>query len=137
MMRRAFMVVLLAVGLVQSASAQAPAWRFKWQAGQVLSYRVGDQTRAVEVNGDGTVETRNQVSLVKQWKVIAVDASGVATLQHSVASLRMETIAPSGQVLVFDSDKPAESTPVLREQMAKYMGVPLSTVRLDATGQLI
>src|SRR5207244_3271616 len=73
----------------------------------------------------------------KRWQVMAVDAAGVASLQMTLASLRMETKTPNGETLLFDSAKPAESTEALRDDMTKYIGPPLTVVRLDARGQLV
>ena len=136
MMLRALTAALVTLGWMQAASAQT-AWRFRWQAGQVLTYRVEQQTRSLEVDGDGKVETRTRLSLVKRWRVLAVDKAGVATLQHSLVSLRLQNTAPSGEVLLFDSTNPDKSDPQLREQMTPYVGVPLSTLSVDARGQLL
>jgi hypothetical protein len=120
----------------QPAQAQA-AWRFRWQTGQVLTYRVEQQTRSLEVDADGKVETKTKIRLVKRWQVLAVDKDGVATLSHSLVSLRLENTAPSGEVLLFDSADPAKSDPQLREQMTPLLGVPLSTLRVDGLGRLL
>src|SRR5262249_51206541 len=58
-------------------------------------------------------------------------------LQMTLASLRMETKTPTGETLLFDSAKPAESTEALRDDLSKYIGPPLTVVRLDARGQLV
>jgi hypothetical protein len=141
MLRALTPALVVVVSWVQSASAQPAsaqlAWRFRWQAGQVLTYRVEQQTRSFEVEGNGKIETRTRVNLVKRWRVLAVDKDGVATLQHSLVSLRMETTAPSGEKLLFDSANPDKSDPQLREQMTPYVGVPLSTLNVDAQGRLV
>src|SRR5262249_59777489 len=94
-MLRALTAALVVLGAARAAPAQA-AWRFRWQAGQVLTYPVEQQTRAVEVVGGSKSETKTKLSLIKRWKVLAVDAAGVATLQHSLDALRLETVAPHG-----------------------------------------
>jgi len=135
-MLRALTPVVVVLCATQAAPAQ-PAWRFRWQAGQVLLYRVEQQTRSLEVDADGKVETKTRVRLVKRWQVLAVDKDGVATLRHSLVSLRLENTAPSGETIVFDSSDPAKSDAQLREQMAPMVGVPLSTLRVDGRGRLI
>src|SRR5437588_12723046 len=55
----------------------------------------------------------------------------------TLASRRMETKTPNGETLLFDSAKPAESTEALRDDMTKYIGPPLTIVRMDARGQLV
>ncbi len=112
-------------------------WRFHWQAGQVLTYRVEQQTQAVEVTGEGKSETKTKLTLTKRWQVQAVDASGVATLQHSLVALRMETSTPGGDTLLFDSAALDKSDARLREQMGKFVGVPLATLRINALGKVV
>src|SRR5262245_25754192 len=77
--------------------------KFVWKTGQVLNYRVEQQTQANEVTKEGKSETKTKLSLVKRWQVQAVDGSGIATLQHSLTRLRMEMTTPSGEMMLFDS----------------------------------
>src|SRR5262245_58231341 len=51
--------------------------------------------------------------------------------------LRMETTTPSGETMVFDSADPEKSDPKLREEMSKYVGVPLATLRIDTHGHVV
>src|SRR5439155_24391881 len=44
---------------------------------------------------------------------------------------------PTGEALLFDSANPSGSHEQLREEMQKYIGPPLTVVRLDARGQLV
>ena len=99
------LTILTALAFAGVAPAQAP--QFRWQAGQVLTYRVSQSTTATETVKDGTLTTTTQLDLVKRWQVVAVDAAGTATLQMSLASLRMEIKPPTGEALLFDSADPA------------------------------
>jgi hypothetical protein len=74
---------------------------------------------------------------LKRWQVLGVDQAGVATLQLSVASLHFEVKTPKGDTLMFDSAQPDKSDPQLREQMAKYVGVPLAVLRVDSSGRVV
>src|SRR6266542_4046355 len=134
---RTLVPMLVVLCAVQVAPAQTTAWRFRWQTGQVLTYRVEQQTQAVEVLNGKRAETKTKTNLLKRWRVLSVDAAGVATLQHSLAALRIETTTPSGETLLFDSASPDKSSPSLREQLAKYVGVPLSTLRVDTWGRVV
>jgi hypothetical protein len=135
-MLRYWTLTLLAAGLwAGPASAQAP--QFRWHGGQVLTYRVAQTTSAVETLKDKTLTTTTQLDLVKRWQVIDVDASGTATLQMTLVSLRMETKPPSGEALLFDSTQPDKSHEQLRDEMGKYIGPPLTVVRIDARGHLV
>src|SRR5258708_633316 len=118
---RTLVPMLVLLSGVPSAFAQMAAWRFRWQAGQILTYRVEQQTQAVEVLNGTRAETKTKTNLLKRWHVLSVDAAGVATLQHSLAALRIETTTPSGETLLFDSASPDKSNPALREQMTKYV----------------
>src|SRR5262245_8166018 len=55
----------------------------------------------------------------------------------TLTKLRMENKPPTGDPLLFDSTDPAKSHEQLREEMAKYVGPPLTIVRIDARGRLV
>jgi hypothetical protein len=135
MTRGRSLAILAALTVTAGAPAQAP--QFRWRTGQVLTYKVSQTTAADETVGGQALTTTTQLDLVKRWQVLAVDAAGVATLQMSLASLRMETKPPAGEALLFDSARPAQSSEALREEMSKYIGPPLTVVRMDARGQLV
>src|SRR5579885_1561255 len=102
--------------------ALAGGVQFRWQPGQVLNYKV-EQTTAISDNAEGKkLETSTKLSNLKHWQVLEVDAAGTATLQMSLLALRIESKTPTGETLVFDSTKPAESNPQMREQLSKYVG---------------
>jgi hypothetical protein len=103
----------------------------------VLTYRVSQSTDAIETLKDQSLKTTTKLDLLKRWQVTAVDSSGIATLQMSLTSLRMENTAPNGEVMLFDSANLAKSHEQLREEMAKYVGQALAVVRIDPRGQLI
>ena len=128
---------LLALIVTGTASAQPADWRFRWQPGQTLYYRVQHTTCVSEVVGGNKVETKSKVILVRGWKVAAVDANGVATLEMSISAMRNEQTRPNGEVLVFDSREPDKSTPGLREQLAKMIGQTLVVVRVDGLGKVV
>src|SRR5262245_36055300 len=116
MVRRWNLSILAALSLAAAAHAQAP--QFRWRTGQALTYRVSQTTSAEETIGGQVMTTTSQLDLVKRWQVVAVDAAGAATLQMTLASLRMETKPPSGEALLFDSAKPSQSSEGLRDEMA-------------------
>lgn len=135
-MKRWAMAAVLLAWAAQDGMAQ-DAWRFRWQAGQVLTYRAEHQTKVAEVTAEGRSESKTTLTLTKRWQVQGVDASGIATVQHSLAALRMETATPRGETLLFDSAAPDKSDPRLREQLSKLIGVPLSTLRVNDRGKVI
>lgn len=136
-MRKLGLMVLLGLVLIRPATAREPAWRFRWQPGQVLPYRVEQTSTVSEVIGGKKTETNAKVTVLKRWQVLDVDAQGVATLKLTLAALRSEQTRPDGQRLLYDSSDPDKSAPELREQMAKYLNQPLAVVRVNARGQVI
>ena len=127
-------VLLTAAALASAEAVPAP---LHWQAGQVLTYRVEQATLASDTTGDGKVESRTKLNLLKRWQVVSVDAAGMATLQLSLASLRLETTTPGGDKLLFDSIEPEKGTPELRQQLSAFVGKPLALLRVDGQGRVI
>jgi hypothetical protein len=136
---RVMMMVVAATMLGSTAGVQAQesAWKFRWKKGQTLTYRAEMTTQTNEIVPDGKLDTKSMMRLTKRWQVLDVDESGVATVQSSLAALRMEVQTASGETLLYDSAAPDTSTPELREQMAKFVGAPLATLRVDTLGRVI
>jgi hypothetical protein len=130
------MAILAAGLLATSAVAQTPV-RFVWRQGQTLTYRVDQTTSASDLVEGQKTETSSKMTTIKRWQVLAVDATGVATLQLSVVSLRFEVKTPKDTTLIFDSTQPDQSDPQLREQLAKYVGSPLTVLRVDGMGRVV
>ncbi len=42
--------------------------KFHWQPGLTLSYKVAQATKAIEVTGNGSSETKTKLNLIKQWR---------------------------------------------------------------------
>lgn len=138
---------LLAVLLVASAaSAQEPP-RFKWQAGQALTYAaqqtttVAETTRDDSTGGPTVALTVTKLAVTRRWDVAAVDPAGVATVRMTVLGMKQEIVRPGPK----DKDgKPTVDRLVLdsateegREAMAAFLGKPIVTARVDARGQLL
>jgi hypothetical protein len=136
MFRTAMAAGIVVFVVAATAQAQAPG-PFRWQMGQTLTYRAEETTQATEVVGDAKIETKTHLILTKRWQVTAVDNAGVATLQLSLAALRHEMTTAGGETLLFDSANPDKSTPQLREQMARYVGVVLAVLRVDGFGRVV
>jgi hypothetical protein len=136
----------LIAGLVLSASSTAqsrtdlqsvPPWQFRWQPGQVHTYRVEHNTVAADVTANNKTESKTKLNLAKRWQVLDVDAKGVATLQLSVTALRLETTTPSGGTLLFDSQNADKSDPQMREQLGRFVGQTLAVLRIDPQGRVV
>lgn len=137
MIRAYFLTAIAGLTLVASAPAQSAAWRFQWQAGQMLTYRVEHVTSSTEEIAGKKTETKAKLNHIKRWRVLEVDGKGVATLQLSLTALRLETTTPTGEVLLFDSTDLAKSDPQMREQLSKFVGEPLAVLRVDGKGKVV
>jgi hypothetical protein len=129
----------VAMGLlwVSAAPAQETNWQFRWQKGQVLTYKADHKTNVEEVAEGAKVASASKLSVVKRWQVIDVDAKGSATIQLTLAAMRNEQTRPNGEVLLFDSANPDKGTPELKEQMSKFIGQTLAVVRIDIQGRVL
>jgi hypothetical protein len=136
MIRKAMATILAVLAMTSAVTAQAPA-RFRWQAGQVLTYKVEHATLAVEATPDSTLESRTRLNAIKRWQVLEVDREGAATLQLSLQSLFWESTKPGGDVLRFDSANPDKTTPELRESLGRYLTGNLAVLRVDALGRVV
>src|SRR5262249_50783074 len=135
MIRGEMAAVLAALATAAAAPAQT-AGPFHWQAGQTLIYRVEQNTQATDIVRDRQVEAQTRPNPTKRWQVTAVDKAGVATLQLSLLALRHEITTPDGETLLYDSANPDKSTPQLREQLGRFVGVPLAVLRVDGYGRV-
>jgi len=129
--------LILLVYLPAASAQQAPAGRFLWRPGAVLTYRVEQRTSVAEIVSGSKVETSSRLNLVRLWQVLSVDAAGIATLQMSLAALRNEQTKPGGEVLLFDSAAPDKSTPELKEHLSQFVGKPLAVLRVDKRGVVV
>jgi hypothetical protein len=136
MLRKAMAAMLAVLAITSVVAAQAPA-RLRWQAGQVLTYKVEHTTLAVEATPDSTIESRTKMTAVKRWQVLDVDANGVATVQLSLLSLVWESTKPGGDMLRFDSTNPDKTTPELRESLGRYLNGHLAVLRIDSLGRVV
>jgi hypothetical protein len=137
MTRLLTVTAIVALTLAQAAAGQTPAWRFRWQPGQVLTYRADQVTTAAEVLEGKRTESTTKMRVTKRWQVLAVDAQGVATVQKVVVALRLETTTPGGETLFFDSAEPDKSNAEMREQLGKFVGQPLEVLRVDGQGRVV
>jgi hypothetical protein len=136
MSRVSVLAFVVSVGFAAPVLAQSGA-RFQWQANQTLRFHV-EQTTTVREFADGQqTDTLTKMSLVKSWRVLEVDAGGVATIQLSLASLRLETRAPDGASSIFDSAKPDPMQPELNKEMSQYIDKPIATMRIDGKGNVV
>jgi hypothetical protein len=137
MTRAWLLAALTGLTLTSTVTAQGTAWRFRWQQGQVLQYRVEEVITASEVVEGDKAQTTSKLNELKRWQVVDIDAAGVATLQLSLGNLRLERTTPGGEALVYDSASPDKSNPQMREQLSQFVGPVLAVLRVDAQGKVM
>jgi len=134
MSRYAFLgFVLLGV----TANAEAP--RFKFEKGETLTYHIVQTTSinetVLEEKTDKPIEsaTTTKVDLIRKWKVVEVDDKGTATLEMTIASMRLERKNGKDED-VFDSTKPDALN---KNELTKHIGPVLAVLRIDVQGKLV
>jgi len=125
-----------AVWFAPLAKSQEPV-RYRWQKDQTIRYLVEHRTKATESMGEAKNEIENSIRLVREWKVLEVDEKGQGRLQMRLISLKSETKKPDGEVFLFDSEKPDDSNPQLRDQLSKFVGQPLAVLIVDPFGKVV
>ncbi len=116
--------------------AQGTFGIFSWQKGQSFRYKVEHKTTASDKQGSNISEVKTELSLIKEWKILAVETDGTAQIQLKLLALRSVTKKPDGELITFDSAKPENSTVQLRDQMAKFVGEPVALLIVDKTGKV-
>ena len=139
-MVRAFAATMLSLAFTGSLFAQPPAadLRFKWQVGQVQTYKVTQSTVIQETTLDEktekpvTGEARTNLTLTRKWTVKDVDAKGMATLEMQITAVRNEFKKPDGTTDLRDSANPEQA-----KEMADYLNKPVLVIRVSPLGDLV
>ncbi len=137
MNQRGLAAAVVAMIWASAAPAQEPNWQFRWQKGQVLTYKAEHKTHVEEVVEKSKVASGSKLSVVKRWQVAEVDAKGNAVLHLSLTAMRNEQTRPNGEILLFDSANPENNSAELREQMSKFIGQTLAILSIDSQGRVL
>jgi hypothetical protein len=127
--------MIVGIGLAQPANDRP--LRYKWQAGQTLTYKVAQQTQVQETTLDEktekpvTTEARTNLALTRNWIVKAVDSAGIATLEMQITAIRTEIRQPDGSTVIRDSASPEHA-----KEMADFLNQAILVVRVDPQGRL-
>jgi hypothetical protein len=139
-MSRLFVASIMTLIVAGTAVPQQPeaVLRFKWQAGQVQTYKVTQSTVIQETTIDEktekpvTGEARTNLTLTRKWTVKDVDIKGIATLEMQITAVRNEFKKPDGTTDLRDSANPEQA-----KEMAEYLNKPVIVVRVSPLGDLI
>jgi len=136
-------LVLMGLFAATSMSARADEpLRFRFAPGQTLAYKIDQETRVEETSLDDKTKKPTSSNVLmraivtRQWKIMAVDAAGIATVEMSILTLRTERKVGEDAADVFDSTKPDKDDPTHTE-MLKNIGKTLAVLRVDARGQVV
>lgn len=110
--------------------------RYKFTKGELLQWKVSHRgTTEATIHGN-TQTTKMSANSTKQWRVVDVDEQGDATFVHSVVHVDMWQKVSDRQEVRYNSA--TDKTPP-REyiQVAKTVGVPIATVKISPSGQVL
>jgi len=146
-MMRSFSLAAV-VGLCCALPALGEPARFKFEKGQVLTYNVVQATKVNETiidektNKPVEQEHITKHTVIRKWKVVDVDAKGVATLEMTIAAMKWQNKGPDG-ALEFDSEKPEQGDDPKKvsddnkKEMSRWIGPVLAVIRIDSRGKLV
>lgn len=110
--------------------------RYKFKAGETLRWAV-EQRSQIRTTIQGTTQTAETVSTsIKVWRVDEVDAEGLAKFTYWVESVDMRQKFDGRKESHYNSDNDKEAPPGFGD-VAKAVGVPLSSITLDALGKTV
>lgn len=130
----------LSLIFVLGAGIQAANPKFVFKQGDSMQYRIEQKTEITETILDEKTskpDSRKMLSsleLVRQWKVIDVDAKGTGTLEMSIVKMRWEQKTGTNEPDIFDSSKPDELN---KKEMAKNVGPVLAVLTVDSNGKVL
>ena len=121
---------------IEKATVASYVLRYKFRAAERLQWKVTHLV-TVETKIQGTTqkaETRSRST--KSWQVTSVNSNGDVTFAHIVDEIDMWQKVTGRQEVRYNSRKDNEPPPEY-ENAAASVGIPLSTITLKATGEII
>lgn len=106
----------------------------QFMSGQSIIYRVDQESVATDTMGENTSSVKNRTRVTKEWKVIEIDSNKVATMEMRLLNLAIETTRPNGEVLTFDSERPAGP---LKESLSPLVGPIVAKLKIDSLGRVL
>ena len=128
--------LLAACGAPMVRAAEPVRLRYRFQVGDRIDMDVAHRA-LTETTMNGTTQTvETMTDSRKTWRVVAVDAAGRATLEHSVDDVVM-TSRTSDKGEVRWASAGTEDPPPGYEGVRQSLGVTLSRLVIDATGRVL
>ncbi len=131
---------MLPAAMLAAAEADAPAkkltLRYKFHPGETLRWQVVHRAQVKTTVAGSTQTAETESKSVKVWRVIDVADDGSATFEHSVESVWMRQKLTGRQELTYDSEQDRK-VPAGFAGVAESVGKPLSTITLNALGEVV
>jgi len=133
-------LMVLAISVLPNiATAETDAkytLRYQFKVGEVLRWEVEHRAKT-DTNVSGSVQSADTSSKsVKAWRVQRLDADGSATFEHTVEWVEMRQRLTGREEVCYDSKTDKEPPPAF-QQVAKSIGVLLSTVTVGPQGKVL
>jgi len=110
--------------------------RYKFTEGEVLQWEVRHLgTIEATVRGN-TQTTKMRTVSTKQWKIVDVDDEGNATFVYSLLDVDMWNKVSDRQEVRYNSETDDQAPPEY-VHIAKTVGVPIDTVTISPSGQIL
>ncbi|MFW6171088.1 MAG: hypothetical protein ACODAD_11405 [Planctomycetota bacterium] len=109
---------------------------YKFTKGEVVQWQVRHLgTTEAKVQGNTQTSKMRAVS-TKQWEIVDVDDDGNATFVHSVLDVDMWQKVSGREEIRYNSAEDENAPPEYRN-VAKTVGVPLATVKISPSGNVL
>lgn len=134
----AAIAAVIAAAVADRPLAAEPPVRleYRFHPGERLDMRVAHRALTETTVGATSQATETATDSRKTWRVVAVDADGHATLEHSVDDVTM-TSRTSDRGELRWSSAGTEPPPPGYEQVRASLGVPLARMTVDRGGRVL
>jgi hypothetical protein len=129
---------LTAMAVLPATADEAPKYtlRYKFQPGETIRWQVEHRSH-VRTTVSGATQTVETVSIsAKAWQCKDVRPDGTVTFEHRVEWVDMRQRLSGREEVRYNSRTDAQPPASFRD-VAKSIGVPLSTVTMDAKGKVL
>jgi hypothetical protein len=112
------------------------ALRYQFHPGETLRWNVEQRTQMRTTVSKSTQDAETASFSQKTWRVKEVQADGTAVFEYSVEWVDMRQKLSGSQEIRYDSRTDKTAPPGFQD-VAAAVGVPLSTIALDARGKIV
>lgn len=128
--------LLVNIATLATAEADKHLLRYQFKPGETLRSKIIHQAQ-VRTTIEGSSQTASTVSKsTKVWYVNEVDGNGQITFVHSVEHVDMKNEVTGREGIAYDS-RSDEEPPTGFEHVAKRIGVPLTRIKMTASGKIV